>query len=75
MNAEEQDLATKEWRHAEEPGAAISGNPAGTEIDEVAVGIQSRMYNYMTKHMRWTQKELHDAVVIAGMSIEESSRH
>jgi len=72
MSAEERDLATKEWRAADESGATSSGNPADTEIDEVAVGIQSRMYNYMTKDLKWTQKELHDAFVIAGMSTPET---
>ena len=53
MSVEEQGLAIKQWRHAEEPGAAGSENPADTEIDEVVVGILSRMYNYMMNDLKW----------------------
>ena len=77
MNSEEQEIAAKEWGEAEEPGAASFKDPAEGEepsraLSEEDVGIQSRMKDYMTKSLKWTHKELNDAVVIAGISAPET---
>jgi hypothetical protein len=37
----------------------------GAGVDEIE--IRSAIYNYMHKELRWTEKELHDALVTAGI--------
>ena len=77
MSVEEQEFAAREWREAEEPGPASSEDPAkGDEairaLSEEDADIQIRMKDYMTKALKWTHKELHDAVVIAGLRAPEA---
>ena len=73
MSSDEQDLATKKWREAEEPGTASSKDPGEAHenscvLSEEDADIQNRMKEYMMKSLKWSHKELHDALVIAGMS-------
>ena len=68
MNSEEQEMAVKEWREAEDwESQSLTGFPSEEDAD-----IQRRMKDYMTKTLKWTHKELHDAVVIAGISAPET---
>jgi hypothetical protein len=68
MNSEEQEMAVKEWREAEDSESqSLTGVPSEEDAD-----IRRRMKDYMTKTLKWTHKELHDAVVIAGISAPET---
>ena len=69
MTADEQEMATKAWR-LPEPGSARLDETVelgSASLDE-QFDIRKRMSAYMSKDLKWTSKELHDAVVIAGMS-------
>ena len=72
MTVEEQQTAAKEWREAEEPGSASQGDAAIRALSEEDADIQGRMKEYMTKTLKWTHRELHDGVVIAGISAPET---
>ncbi len=77
MSSDEQDLATKKWREAEEPGTASSKDAVEAHenscvLSEEDADIQNRMKEYMMKSLKWSHKELHDAFVIAGMSAPET---
>ncbi len=76
MSSDEQDLATKKWREAEEPGTASSKDAVEAHenscvLSEEDADIQNRMKEYMMKSLKWSHKELHDALVSAGMSAPE----
>jgi hypothetical protein len=61
-----QEIASKEWKEAEEPGSASS--TAFVEGNPEDVDIHYEMEGFMTQKLKWTHRELHDTVVIAGMS-------
>ena len=66
MTADEQEMATKAWRAPEDADAADT--EPGSASSEEQRDIRKRMSAFMVKDLHWTSKELHDAVVIAGMS-------
>lgn len=66
MTTEDQDMATKAWRQAEYDDVACI-EPGGASSEEQR-DIRKRMSAFILKDLHWTSKELHDAVVIAGIS-------
>ena len=60
-------MATKAWRTPEDADAVDT--EAGPVSSEEQWDIRKRMSAFMVKDLHWTSKELHDAVVIAGMSV------
>ena len=85
MTEEEQMEATQAWRAAqasEDEDAPAPGNaaedapaPGSATADEAAreledaVESRAAMSRYMMRELKWTQKELHDAVVLSGMAV------
>ena len=68
MTAEEQDVASKDWREAEESEAAAQEEPTSASSDAAEhVDIRASMGRFMRAELKWTQKELHDACVLAGV--------
>jgi hypothetical protein len=70
MSAEEQELAGKAWLKADRGESAPNG-PDSVSLEEEA-DIRSRMKAFMSKDLKWTSKELHDAVVVAGISAPDT---
>ena len=66
MDAGEQKLAGNAWLEAEEPGPASSEDAHQTSEDNE---IRTHMVDFMRKILKWKQRELHDALVNAGISI------
>ena len=71
MNAEEQVSAEDAWKKAEYQ----EGEAARNEVDEDKLcnleedqNVRKRMVVYMQKQLKWTHRELHDALIIAGLS-------
>ena len=70
MTADEQDMAAKAWRLAEDVHAADL--EPGSASSEAQLEIRKRMSTFMSKELKWTTKELHDAIVIAGISAPDT---
>ncbi len=66
MDTEEQQLAGTTWMEAEEPGSASSDATNHTSEEHE---IRTHMADFMKNTLKWTQRELHDSLVNAGMSI------
>ena len=66
MDAEDQALARKAWAAAEDEEKR-EPSECGELCENAA--IRQRMQQYMLHKLKWTHRELHDALVTAGMSI------
>ena len=73
MSSEEQQSAKTAWLEAEETeqdrdqaAASHDGQALPAPTDEVE--IRKRMKEFMQKQLKWTHRELHDALLSAGLS-------
>ena len=68
MDAAQQALAKVAWREAEEAENPEAGADAGAELAE-DIAIRSRMRNFMQAQLKWSHRELHDALLAAGLVV------
>ena len=68
MSADDHELATQAWRDAEQLASANSDDKPGSASTDEEADIREHMKNFMLHKLKWTHKELHDAVVLAGIS-------
>ena len=73
MSEEQQNAAKADWREAldkeenlDPPAPGSGGQPTDEDVD--AREIRDRMRQFMRKDLHWEEKDLHDAVVLAGMA-------
>ena len=66
MAVADKDAATEAWRNAE-----VRPVSDGAELseDEENNKIQERIVAFVRKELKWTHRELHDAVVVAGVAV------
>ena len=79
MSADEQALAKTAWKDADneelaeakEAAAAATGSMTEGTLCELSAddAIRARMKDFMLTKLKWTHRELHDAVLSAGMNV------
>ena len=67
MSADEQAEAKEAWRQAEIPQV-----PSGEGEQDAEARIDKAIVEFMTKQMRWTHRDLHDALLAAGVAVPPS---
>ena len=72
MQPEDKDAANEAWGRANfVPGPASNEAQEEAEVlaEEEDRAIDKRVVDFMHTEMKWTNRELHDAVLTAGMSV------
>ena len=72
MNEEDQAAANRAWHRAEFPPVSDSmeyQDESAVIEKEENEKLEKAMVSFMHNEMKWTHKELHDALLVAGVSV------